>query len=251
MCLGSFVNALIWRLKHNRDWVTGRSECSHCHHPLAWNDLIPVVSWLSLRGKCRYCQKPIEDTPLAEVIVPLVFIVSYLSWPYAFDTLGTSLFALWLVIVVGCVAMMIYDLRWMVLPDKLTITFTIVSLVHVLTHAILAREISVILNAGAGVIVTFCLFYGLFQFSKGKWIGGGDVKLSILLGLLTGGIIQSLLLIFLASTLGTIIATPLIILKKRNLQTRLPFGPLLIVALFVVVLYGQRMVEWYEQLLII
>src|SRR5690348_8244818 len=103
--LGSFVNALVWRLheqelaeeepKHKRakgkarqlsakelSIVSGRSMCPDCHHELAPQDLIPVLSWLWLRGKCRYCSKPISwQYPLVELVTAALFIVSYLSWP--------------------------------------------------------------------------------------------------------------------------------------------------------------------------
>ena len=99
LCLGSFVNALIWRL-HEQATATGkkkpdkkylarlsitkgRSMCSRCHHELAVKDLIPVFSWLSLGGKCRYCRKPIADNPLIEICMPLLFVASYIWWPVA------------------------------------------------------------------------------------------------------------------------------------------------------------------------
>ncbi|HSD55741.1 MAG TPA: prepilin peptidase, partial [Candidatus Saccharimonadales bacterium] len=61
LILGSFVNALVWRLRKNKDWVNDRSECTHCHHKLGPLDLIPVLSWVMLAGKCSYCHKKIED----------------------------------------------------------------------------------------------------------------------------------------------------------------------------------------------
>src|SRR3712207_8803460 len=54
---------------------------THCGHALATKDLIPVFSYVWLRGKCRYCGVRIQDSPLAEVLTPLLFIVSYVFWP--------------------------------------------------------------------------------------------------------------------------------------------------------------------------
>ncbi len=119
LVLGSFVNALVWRLREGRDWVNDRSECTHCHHKLAPLDLIPVFSWLYLRGKCRYCHKKIDDTPLTELVLPALFIVSYAYWPFALQGIRTFEFALWLVFLVGFLALAVYDLRWFLLPDKL------------------------------------------------------------------------------------------------------------------------------------
>src|SRR3712207_2755294 len=89
LCLGSFVNALVWRI-HEQDILRekerlssadkqrleklsiskGRSMCMHCGHELAAKDLVPVFSWLYLRGKCRYCKHVIPDSPVAELLVP-------------------------------------------------------------------------------------------------------------------------------------------------------------------------------------
>src|SRR5579859_6630448 len=117
LCFGSFVNALVWRLHEHRNFVNERSECTHCHHVLAPKDLVPVVSWLLLRGKCRYCRKPIQDTPVAELLVPALWVVSYVYWPHAlYSSLGLFTFVAWLLFVVGFVALAIYDFKWFLLP---------------------------------------------------------------------------------------------------------------------------------------
>src|SRR4051812_13278636 len=90
LCLGSFVNALVWRVheqeaakKPNKKLsvLNGRSMCPHCEHELAAKDLIPVLSWLSLGGKCRYCHKPIsKQYPLVELLTALLVVGSYIWW---------------------------------------------------------------------------------------------------------------------------------------------------------------------------
>ncbi|MEO8863067.1 MAG: prepilin peptidase, partial [Candidatus Saccharimonadales bacterium] len=132
LCLGSFVNALVWRL-HEQDLlaskakavkkqskgkntqltsqdlsiVKGRSICTHCYHKLAWYDLLPVLSWASLKGKCRYCHKPIGwQYPLVELLTASVFVLSYVFWPNGLDvsSLQLALFGFWLVFVTGFMA---------------------------------------------------------------------------------------------------------------------------------------------------
>src|SRR6185369_16739060 len=90
LIFGSFINALVYRIHAGRNWVSERSECMSCHHPLAAKDLIPVFSWLYLRGKCRYCKKPIPDSPIVELALPALFVVSYLLWTTPLD--GRALF---------------------------------------------------------------------------------------------------------------------------------------------------------------
>src|SRR5436190_6666628 len=88
LILGSFVNALVWRIhqqelgKKNLPIVNGRSQCPHCHHVLAAKDLVPLFSWLYLRGKCRYCHQPISPMyPITELAMAAIFIILYAYWP--------------------------------------------------------------------------------------------------------------------------------------------------------------------------
>src|SRR5581483_10287027 len=115
---GSFVNAFVWRLHEEKDWVKGRSECTVCHHSLSTKDLVPVVSWLLLKGRCRYCHQPIKDSPLVELTVPLLFVLSYVWWPWTLHGEGLVRFIFWLVFILGYVILAVYDLRWKLLPNK-------------------------------------------------------------------------------------------------------------------------------------
>lgn len=253
LCLGSFVNALVWRLHTKKDWVKGRSECVHCHHELDWYDLIPVVSWLILKGRCQYCDKAISlQYPLVEVTTAVLFVLSYLYWPSAFNSaLSIVNFGFWLLFLVGFMAMIVTDIRWMLLPNKLTYSFGLLAASQVLMVAIVLKDLGALLSAFGGVLAVGGLFYVLFQFSGGKWIGGGDVKLGLVLGLLAGSFIKGLMLVFLASLLGCFIAIPLIVSNKVNISKRIPFGPFLIASCILVVLFGQRLVDWYVSLLTI
>ncbi len=270
LCLGSFINAFVWRLykqeeladqkgvkkavskikqklKHeDLSITTGRSMCSNCHHPLAAKDLIPVISYISLKGKCRYCKKPIQDTPLPELLLPLIFVVSYIFWPEPLEGKGLFLFIFWLIFLLGFVILTVYDLRWQILPNKVVYPLAGLALGQVLIVAVFFEGgIDTILGAAAGVLVGSGIFYALFQYSKGKWIGGGDVKLGLVFGLLAGSAGNAFLIIFLASLIGTLVAVPLLATKKADRNTHLPFGPFLIAATFIVVLFGRNILDWY------
>jgi prepilin signal peptidase PulO-like enzyme (type II secretory pathway) len=250
LILGSFVNALVWRLHEGRDWVRERSECTHCHHTLAPKDLIPVVSWLMLRGKCRYCGKRIEDNPLAELAVPTLFAVSYIFWPHGFESEGVFLFGVWLVFLVAFVALAIYDLRWFLLPNKMVFPLIGLAAYQLIMQAFVFDGGLRVIGIGlAGAAVVAGLFYAIFQISRGTWIGGGDVKLGIVLGLLAGGVVKGFLLLFLASLAGILFSLPMLLTGKAKAQTHVPFGPFLIIGLIVVYLFGSDIVAWYEGLL--
>jgi len=256
LIFGSFVNALVWRLHEDRDWVRDRSECTHCHHALAIKDLVPVLSYLYLRGKCRYCRKPINDTPFAEVLTAGWFVVSYVFWPYPFfngglDALRSGLlFGLWLSASVILVALIVYDKRWLLLPDKLVFSLAVVAGAWQGVRLWIGGDVvQGAVDAGLAVLIISGLFYVLFQVSKGKWIGGGDVKLGVALGLFAGTPLQALLLLFVASVAGTLAAVPALVQGKATRSMQIPFGPFLIVGLLITVLFGRQILDWYNGLM--
>ncbi|MET1032945.1 MAG: prepilin peptidase [Candidatus Saccharimonadales bacterium] len=248
LCLGSFVNAFVWRLHEGKDWVKGRSECTHCHHELGPLDLVPVLSWIFLHGKCRYCHKKIDDNPLVELVLPALFVLSYLQWPYALEGSGLITFVFWTVFLVGFLALAVYDLKWFLLPNKVVFPLIGLAVAQVVTVAIYDDNWAVLLTAALGAVVVSGIFYILFQVSKGTWIGGGDVKLGIVLGLLAGGYLEGFLLLFTASVAGMIAAIPMLLQGKAHRKTQLPFGPFLIIGLIFVVLFGTEVIDWYSGL---
>lgn len=252
LCLGSFVNAFVWRLHKKRDWVKERSECTHCGHILAAKDLIPVLSWLMLRGKCRYCNKQIDDSPLVELGLGLAFALSYAYWPHTLGTTGQlALFTAWLVSLVGLAALFLYDLKWMLLPTKIIYTATAVAaagnIIYLLSTPGDAGRF--LLNWVLSVLVASGIFFALYVLSRGKWIGYGDVRLGLLTGTLLHSPSNAFLMIFLASVLGTLYVLPSLINKKRTYNARLPYGPFLILASVVCVLFGSSLINWYFNLL--
>lgn len=275
LCFGSFTSALVYRLrmqsnstggtkqkpgskkrkekfnKENYSILNGRSMCPKCKHTLAWFDLLPVVSWVMLGGKCRYCHKKIEDSPLVEIGLAALFVLSYLSWPYGFDEAGSIQFGFWLVFLVGFMALTVYDLKWMELPNLIIYPLILLAVLQVVCLSILGGGWGGVARAFYGFLGIGGLFYVMFQLSGGKWIGGGDVKLGFVIGPLVGGLLGSILVLFFASVLGSLYALPQLFNKSLKISSRIPFGPFLLVATYIVYLYGQRLTEWYISLLVV
>jgi len=250
LIFGSFLNAFTWRLHEGRDWVNERSECPHCHHVLGPLDLVPVLSWVYLRGKCRYCRKRIPDNPLVELAVPALFVLSYYFWPVPLTGQGAFDFALWLVFIIGFVGLAVYDLRWYLLPDVVVFPLMGLAVVQVLGDWLFFHHDWHLLGGPLiGALIISGLFFLLFYVSSGKWIGFGDVKLGIILGLLAGGALKSVLVLLVASVIGTLVALPLLVQGKANRKTHLPFGPLLLAGMIIIMLWGNGIVEWYIGLL--
>jgi prepilin signal peptidase PulO-like enzyme (type II secretory pathway) len=254
LCLGSFINALTWRLHEKKDWVKAHSQCPRCGHSLAAIDLIPVISWLTLRGRCRYCGQPIsKQYPLVEFLAGLVFTGSYWFWP---DSLAYNsqkiLLITWLASSVGLIALLVYDLRWMLLPNKLIYpTLAIAAAGQFLYLIVYASDKPIfLLNWFFSVVIAAGLFFVLFLISEGRWIGFGDVRLGLITGTMLHFPSRSLLMIFLASILGLFFTLPSLVSGRRQLNARLPFGPFLIIATVICLLFGTSFINWYTSLLI-
>lgn len=266
LCMGSFINATVWRIRQqttrgtertktskgskltNKDLsiLQGRSMCVHCKHTLGALDLVPLFSWLALCGKCRYCHKRIDDSPWVELCMPIIFVASYMWWPQLLDGSEWLHFGVWLVELVLLGALLVYDARWMLLPNRLVFPLTGIAGLYALMYVVssggaLRRLLDVVL----AVALAGGIFYLLFRLSDGRWIGGGDVKLGYALGLIVLTPINALLLLFVASLLGTLYALPSMAIGKLGQKSRVPFGPFLIIGAFVVVLFGQRLSNWY------
>lgn len=266
LCLGSFINALVWRLyqqetKKNKkaqkelSILQGRSMCPHCKHQLAPKDLVPLASWLWLRGKCRYCSGAISvQYPAVELLTAGLLVLSYITWPYLYGSWNGSevvLLAVWGGALVVGMALAVYDIRWYLLPNRLVSIFTMLAVVGALLLAYIFGDIGALWISLAAAGLLFMLFYGLYWLSGGKWIGGGDVKLAPALGLLAGGALQVFLLLFLASVLGTLYALLRAAMTRQPVRaaTRIPFGPFLLIAAYITFLYADSILNWYTQII--
>jgi prepilin signal peptidase PulO-like enzyme (type II secretory pathway) len=247
LIFGSFVNALVWRVYKNKKWWGNeRSICPKCKHKLKAKDLIPVISWLALRGKCNYCKKPISiQYPAVELATALIFTLSYIFWPYPLNLFGWLALCAWLLVIVVFVALSVYDLKYMLLPNKMVAFAVFISLVLAVLLALTKQNLAPLISAIFSAILFYGVFALIFYASKAKWIGGGDVKLAISLGLIVATPLKVVLVIFIASVIGTIISLPLIALKKYKLTSKMPFGPLLMVATIIVFLFGEQLINWY------
>jgi prepilin signal peptidase PulO-like enzyme (type II secretory pathway) len=249
LAFGSFVGALVWRLHERKDFVSDRSECEHCHHKLGVLDLIPVVSWVALRGKCRYCHKAIGwSAPVLEVVMAALFVGSYYAWPLPFDTWQSWIsFDLWLASLVGLLALLVYDLRWMILPNVIVFPLIGIGMVESVVQYSVQPGATALQYANTtifGIAVLAGLYWVLYTFSKGRWVGYGDVKLGLLMGIVLG-FQRSLLALVLANFVGFLVVLPGLLLGKLKRTSRIPFGPFLIVAFVVAFLFGNRLIDWY------
>jgi prepilin signal peptidase PulO-like enzyme (type II secretory pathway) len=261
LALGSFINALVWRLylseqpakktssKHNFSIFNGRSMCVHCKHVLAWYDLIPVISWLQLKGRCRYCKKRISGQyPVIELLMAVLLVISYFFWPLEFTGISSYiLFAIWAIILTCMLALAIYDLKWMILPTNLILISGIMAAIFMVLHAFIENDSGVIFSGITGALGLGGLFWLIYQLSKGTWIGGGDVRYGFAMGLLLGWQ-KAIFGLTAAAYIGLLVIIIIAMVGKYHRKMKIPFGPMLIAATFISVVWGQYFIDIYKGL---
>jgi len=256
LIIGSFINCLVYRLHVGKSVLSGRSFCPHCKHQITWYDNIPLLSFILLKGKCRYCAKKISNQyPLVELATGILFVVislansqslfnaSIISWLILFRNL---IFTAILIII------FVYDYKYYLILDKVSIPAIVIALILNIGIKIIEIQIfnlqASIFNIFGQYILSALALAGFFliQFlvSNGKWIGGGDIRLGVLIGFMLGWP-MSLLALFLAYIFGSVIGILLIIFKKKNIKSQIAFGTFLTSTSFIVLVWGDIILDWY------
>ena len=232
LCIGSFLNVVIYRLPLEISVARGRSFCPRCEHALAAGDLIPLFSFILLRGKCRYCAAPISwRYPLVETLTGVLYGLTFLRFGISWYTLLGLVFLSVLIVA----AFIDHDHTF--IPDRLHI----IILALAVAACFVGPEISLLSRLiGAGAIGGFMLIVALLTHG----IGGGDVKLMAASGLLLGWQLN-LMAFFLAYILAGLCYGLPYLLKKLPAHTEVPMAPFFAVALAFALLGGEPLLAWY------
>lgn len=242
LCIGSFLNCLIYRLEQEEK-LTGISYCPHCKHNLAWYDLVPVFSFVLLSGKCRYCKKKISiQYPLVEILTGLVFLLIFNTQPFYVLADLIYLCFMWYM-ASSLIVIFVYDLKHSIIPDK--ILFPLIS-ITVLYQLVFDFKFLAFNSSWAGFLA-FLFFWIIFFISKEEWMGLGDCKLVIFLGLFLG-FPHILSALFLSFFFGAIIGLGLMAFGKTGLKSQIPFAPFLIGGSFMAMIFGSEIINWYMHL---
>ena len=246
LAVGSFLNCVIYRLEIGGSFLKGRSYCPHCKHVLAWKDLIPIFSFLILKGKCRYCKKKISlQYPLVELFTGILF--AFTTYNLQPTTLQQTLILCCQLFVFSClVIIFIFDLKHYLIPDKIIYpAITIAFLNQILTSNIEHLTSNVILG-----ILPSLFFLAIILISHETWMGLGDFKLSILMGLILGWP-KILVSLFFAFFSGAVVGLILILLKRKTMKSQIPFAPFLVSGTFFAMFFGDKIINWYLRLILL
>ncbi|MFA5029198.1 MAG: prepilin peptidase [Patescibacteria group bacterium] len=249
LVIGSFLNVVIFRLRSGEKIVNSRSHCRSCKKQLTFKDLIPLVSFVWQKGRCRYCGAKISwQYPLVELVTGLLFVAA------TFNIIGnlgagmlfynSDIFFNWLkslVFISFLVVIFVYDLKWLLILDKITLPAGILALAFNLFLGISWKSLLL------GVVVGLGFFLIQFLVSRGRWIGGGDLRLAVVMGLMLGWP-KILVALFFAYIIGALIALILMAWGKRGLKSQVPFGTFLSLGTLVAIFWGEEIIKWYLSL---
>jgi prepilin signal peptidase PulO-like enzyme (type II secretory pathway) len=249
--MGSFLNCFIWRL-HEGEGMWNRSYCPKCRKKISWYDNIPVLSFILLGGKCRHCRKNISwQYPIVEIVTGVLFLLSfYLNFngfvinifsDFEFLTFNSQLLLTvrdWFIISI-MIIIFIYDLRWYLILDEISLSACLVVFILNLFLGISWLPLLISGLVGAG--------FFLFQFvvSRGKWIGGGDIRLGLLMGLSLGRLDYLFLAILIAYFIGSFVGLGLVMFGKKKWDSQVPLGVFLSVSTILVIFWGEAIINWY------
>lgn len=265
LLIGSFLNVVAYRLPvmMERDWkqqcqeylhpdeltetpaetynlIVPRSACPHCGHKITALENIPVLSYLFLRGTCSACGTHISlRYPIVEFVTALLSAVVAFKLGWGWPLAGGLVFT-W-----ALIALSLIDFDHKLLPDSITLPLLWLGLLLSLSAVFVDMRASII-GAAAGYLSLWTV-YQLFRLVTGKeGMGFGDFKLLGACGAWLGW--QMLpVIILLSSFVGAIVGVALILIRGRDRNIPIPFGPYIAAAGWLAMLWGENITQAYLQ----
>src|SRR3989344_1785524 len=239
LIFGSFANVIVLRLNTGESLIFGGSRCFFCGHRLKPFELVPVLSFFVLGGRCGECGAKISwQYPLVELSSAFLFLFIYVfgqNGQHSVPAVILPVVFFWLLLVIS-----VYDLRHKIIPDSLAYSAIAVSVLfrffdfgwsHFLT--------------GLGLFVFFAF---LWLVSSGRWMGFGDAKLALAVGLFLGwpaGLVAFFISFWLGAAAGI---AYLLLSKSGSLKAQIPFAPFLFLGGLTAFLWGGFLISWYFSL---
>lgn len=238
--MGSFYHVVATRLSNDESIISPGSHCPKCNHFLRWYENIPIISYIILKGKCSKCNSKIPISYLVvEVINGLLFSVCYHSFGFSIDLLIALVFASSLVIII------ISDIEYMIILDEvLIVSSLIIIIIYIFGLGLEQTAYHIYAGVGAFLAMYAIKIIGDKAFKK-ESLGGGDIKLMFLFGLVLG-FPMSICTIFLATFIAFPIAIIILLSSKENI---IPFGPFLSMAAILILVSKLNITDILEMLI--
>jgi len=229
--IGSFLNVCIYRIPEHKNIALERSHCMSCNNQLRWYELVPVLSWVFLKGRCHKCKQKISiQYPLIELINGIGYVLIFIRFELEIRTLLVMLLFSTLLVI------SVIDLKTREIPPSLNLFILILGIINLIINKENWKDY--IIGFFAVSLFLLCILI----ITKGRGIGGGDIKLMAVAGLFLGAK-EIVLALILGCIIGSIIHIFLMAVFKKGRE--LAFGPYLSLGIFIAALYGKEMINWY------
>ena len=244
LMIGSFLNVVIARVPERRSIWAPRSACPGCGAEIAWYDNIPVLSFLILRARCRACATPIPwRYPIVEIATAALLGAAWLTFG------ATIEFVIAAALLASLVAITAIDLRHQIIPDVISLPGIVAgALANVASGRLPWTEVGLGIVLGAGIF--FAILVAGSWYAGQEAMGLGDVKLAAMLGAFLGWKVL-LFSAFLSSLIGGILAAAMMATGSLGRRDPIPFGPFLAAGGATGLFWGERVVRWYANGLIV
>jgi leader peptidase (prepilin peptidase)/N-methyltransferase len=237
LCVGSFLNVVIYRFPLGQSLVSPPSRCRKCGYSLQWYDNIPVLSWVFLRGRCRKCGVSVSiQYPIVELITALLFLLVVWITPPGPLLASRLLFVCILIVLFGI------DLEHQILPNVITLPGIVIGVIFSFIAPPGWRDALIGVLLGGGVLYAIAGAYYLWRREEG--LGMGDVKMLAMIGAFLGWK-AVLVTLVLSSFSGALIGVGLIAAQRGGMKVALPFGTFLALGALAAMLVGDPIVNWY------
>ncbi len=259
-CMGSFLNVCIWRIPREESVISPGSHCPHCNKAIAWYDNIPIISYLVLKARCRQCGGPISGRyVIVESLIAALFVLVWLKLgipsappPWGLTPVSTlAIIPIYWLVVFGLALGTFVDLEHMIIPDRVSLGGIVLGITFSTLVPALHREpdgyggfLTAFLGAAVGVgILWLIAVLGKLIFRKDA-MGMGDVKLMGAIGAFFGW--QAVLFtLMISSFLGGGVGIALVSSGKKEMQSRIPYGPYIALAALIWLLWGPTLWNAY------
>ncbi len=271
--VGSFLNVVADRMLRDENFIKGRSRCDFCLTELVATDLVPVLSFVYLRGRCRYCKEKLSYFyPLAEIATALLFVLmAWYSGVVTYPTLDNFAEFIYLSIIMAVfVIISLTDFKEKLIPDGVVFFGVAVAFIFGIVAVAfnyynlqqmtndnflgkylvqagyleqqLTRMVMSLVYTYASTVGIFLFFYLLIVITRGRGMGGGDLKLSVLIGLFNGFPLN-IIAIFMGFLFGALVSVVLVIFKMKSMKDTVPFGPFMVAGSIFTLIFGDQVLQ--------
>lgn len=229
---GSFYNVVGLRVPKKEPFVNERSGCPNCKHSLSWYELFPVFSFIFLGGRCRKCKERISR------IYPVMELFTGGMFAYAYYMIGFNLELITVLLLISLSSILIVsDITYMLIPDKILLFFLPLFIIMRIFVPLEPWWSSI-----AGAVAGYGIIMLIILLTNG--MGGGDMKLFGLLGIVLG-LSEVMLAFFLACLIGAVFGISFRLMKRIKKKQEIPFGPYILIATLITYFYGEKIISWY------